>query len=269
MLKLGGELLEQPEDLDVDGARHRRAGRARRARRRARRRQGDRRRAGASRASPSARWTGCASPTRRRSTSVVAVLAGAINTRLVAAVRRAGGTAGRPDRRRRGGRDREARGTDRDASPAKRSTSGWWALPSATARPALLTDLLGDGATCRWSPASAPRATGQLLNVNADTLASHLAAALGATRLVIAGGTAGVLDAAGPHDRPADGARRGAADTAGHGQQGHGGEAPGLPRRAAAAASATCVIAQRTRRCSFDTLAARTARQRDCTQVVR
>ena len=38
---------------------------------------------------------------------------------------------------------------------------------------------------------------GQLLNVNADTLASHLAAQLGARRLVIAGGTAGVLDAAG------------------------------------------------------------------------
>ena len=32
------------------------------------------------------------------------------------------------------------------------------------------------------------------MNVNADTLASHLAAALGAARLVIAGGTAGVLD---------------------------------------------------------------------------
>ena len=35
---------------------------------------------------------------------------------------------------------------------------------------------------------------GQLLNVNADTLASHLAAALRARRLVIAGGTPGVLD---------------------------------------------------------------------------
>jgi acetylglutamate kinase len=35
---------------------------------------------------------------------------------------------------------------------------------------------------------------GQLMNVNADTLASHLAAALGATRLVMAGGTSGVLD---------------------------------------------------------------------------
>jgi acetylglutamate kinase len=36
--------------------------------------------------------------------------------------------------------------------------------------------------------------TGELMNVNADTLASHLAAALGASRLVIAGGTSGVLD---------------------------------------------------------------------------
>ena len=35
---------------------------------------------------------------------------------------------------------------------------------------------------------------GQLLNVNADTLAGHLAASLGADRLLIAGGTAGVLD---------------------------------------------------------------------------
>jgi acetylglutamate kinase len=40
-------------------------------------------------------------------------------------------------------------------------------------------------------------ADGTLLNVNADTLAGHLAGALGADRLLIAGGTAGVLDAAG------------------------------------------------------------------------
>ena len=37
-------------------------------------------------------------------------------------------------------------------------------------------------------------ADGALLNVNADTLAGHLAGALRADRLVIAGGTAGVLD---------------------------------------------------------------------------
>ena len=39
--------------------------------------------------------------------------------------------------------------------------------------------------------------TGALLNVNADTLAGHLAAALGASRLIVAGATAGVLDADG------------------------------------------------------------------------
>jgi acetylglutamate kinase len=40
-------------------------------------------------------------------------------------------------------------------------------------------------------------AAGSLLNVNADTLAGHLARSLRATRLLIAGGTAGVLDPAG------------------------------------------------------------------------
>ena len=38
---------------------------------------------------------------------------------------------------------------------------------------------------------------GELLNVNADTLAGHLAAVLNARRLIIAGGTDGVLDNAG------------------------------------------------------------------------
>ena len=38
---------------------------------------------------------------------------------------------------------------------------------------------------------------GRLFNVNADTFAGHLAARLGARRLVIAGTTPGVLDAAG------------------------------------------------------------------------
>jgi acetylglutamate kinase len=37
-------------------------------------------------------------------------------------------------------------------------------------------------------------ADGALLNVNADTFAAHLAATLGAARLIIAGTTAGVLD---------------------------------------------------------------------------
>jgi acetylglutamate kinase len=38
---------------------------------------------------------------------------------------------------------------------------------------------------------------GRLLNINADTFAVHLAVRLGASRLVIAGTTPGVLDAAG------------------------------------------------------------------------
>ena len=41
---------------------------------------------------------------------------------------------------------------------------------------------------------------GTLLNVNADTIAAHLAALLRADRLVIAGATAGVLDNAGVRD---------------------------------------------------------------------
>ncbi|MCC7126306.1 MAG: hypothetical protein IT178_15770, partial [Acidobacteria bacterium] len=39
--------------------------------------------------------------------------------------------------------------------------------------------------------------TGTLFNVNADTMAGSVAARLGARRLVIAGGTAGVLDETG------------------------------------------------------------------------
>jgi acetylglutamate kinase len=38
---------------------------------------------------------------------------------------------------------------------------------------------------------------GQLLNVNADTMAGHLAGSLRARRLIIAGSTSGVLDASG------------------------------------------------------------------------
>ncbi len=71
------------------------------------------------------------------------------------------------------------------------------------------TDLVGTG----YVPAIAclgVEADGQVLNVNADTLAAALAAACRASRLVIAGGTAGVLDASG---RTIDVARRGRAST--------------------------------------------------------
>ena len=126
---------------------------------------------------------------------VVAVLAGAINTRLVAAVRRAGGspvglTAADA-----------AVATLKRAAPivsvaGERVDLGLVGAPVGAARPRLVTDLLARG----YIPVIAcigATGSGQLLNVNADTLASHLAAALAASRLVIAGGTSGVLDAEG------------------------------------------------------------------------
>lgn len=62
--------------------------------------------------------------------------------------------------------------------------------------PTLLRDLLALG----YVPVIASigvDAEGRLLNVNADTFAGHAAAALGADRLLVAGGTAGVLDTGG------------------------------------------------------------------------
>lgn len=123
---------------------------------------------------------------------VVAVLAGAINTRLVAAVRRAGGAAVGLT-----GAD-AAVATVRRAAPIVSMTGarvdlGLVGSPVNNGAPRLLTDLIRG----RYIPIVAcvgSTRTGQLLNVNADTLASHLATSLGARRLVIAGGTAGVLD---------------------------------------------------------------------------
>jgi acetylglutamate kinase len=57
----------------------------------------------------------------------------------------------------------------------------------------LVSALLGDGFVPVVASIGVDR-EGRLLNVNADTMAGHLAARLGARRLVIAGSTAGVLD---------------------------------------------------------------------------
>ena len=126
---------------------------------------------------------------------VVAVLAGAINTRLVAAVRGAGG---RPVGLT--GAD-AAVATMRRAAPitsvaGPKVDLGLVGTPVNSGTPRLLTDLLKGGYVPIVACIGATR-DGQLLNVNADTLASHLASALKAKRLVIAGGTAGVLDEAG------------------------------------------------------------------------
>ncbi|MEQ1759750.1 MAG: acetylglutamate kinase [Vicinamibacterales bacterium] len=126
---------------------------------------------------------------------VVAVLAGAINTRLVSAVRKAGG------------RPVGLTGADAAVAVVRRAAPmtsiagdtvdlGLVGAPVAGSEPELLRHLLKAGYTPIVACIGATR-SGELLNVNADTLASHLAAALGARRLVIAGGTAGVLDEAG------------------------------------------------------------------------
>lgn len=123
---------------------------------------------------------------------VVAVLAGAINTRLVAAVRRAGG------------KPVGLTGADAGVVSVRRAAPivsvagetvdlGLVGAPATNGTPQLLHDLLAAGYVPVVACIGATR-DGQLLNVNADTLASQIAADLGAARLVIAGGTAGVLD---------------------------------------------------------------------------
>ena len=127
--------------------------------------------------------------------TVVAVLAGRINTAFVAALGAAGvqavGLTGADG----------SLGLARLAPPL-RTTSGATAdlglvgIPREDAPSRLLTALLALG----YVPVIASLgvdASGQLLNVNADTLAAHLAKAMGATRMIIAGKTAGVFDASG------------------------------------------------------------------------
>jgi len=126
---------------------------------------------------------------------VVAVIAGAINTRLVAALRRAGAPAVGLT-----GAD-AAVATMRRAAPITTAAGdkvdlGLVGSPVADGAPRLLVDLLAAGYLPVVACIGATR-SGEVLNVNADTLAAHLAASLGASRLVVAGGTAGVLDADG------------------------------------------------------------------------
>ncbi len=126
---------------------------------------------------------------------VVGVLAGRVNTRLVAALNAAGASAvgltaadGRLASVRRASRYRAANG--------ERVDLGFVGQPVGEPRPRLVFDLCAAGHVPVVASIGAS-ASGQLLNVNADTLAGHLAAGLRSTRLVIAGGTAGVLDGEG------------------------------------------------------------------------
>lgn len=126
---------------------------------------------------------------------VVAVLAGTINTRLVAAINAAGGQAV------------GLTGADaglvavRRAKPHRASTGeqvdlGLVGEPVPGNGAPLVDTLCRRGFVPVIACIAAGRG-GQLLNVNADTLAGSLATRLKAARLVIAGSTAGVLDARG------------------------------------------------------------------------
>ena len=125
----------------------------------------------------------------------VSVLAGAVNTRFVAALNAAGVAAV------------GLTGADglcglSVAAPPHRSVDGRIVdlgrvgVPAADADMRLLQALTRE----RFIPVIASIGVGddgRLFNVNADTFAGHLAAELGAARLVIAGTTPGVLDTAG------------------------------------------------------------------------
>jgi acetylglutamate kinase len=123
--------------------------------------------------------------------AVVCVLAGRNNTALVAAIGAAGGRAvGLTGADAFVGRSTRAGGFT--SVSGDRVDLGLVGLPDS-ADVSLLNDLLHLG----YIPVLASvgvTGDGELLNVNADTLAGSLASALLAHRLIIAGGTQGVLD---------------------------------------------------------------------------
>ncbi len=123
---------------------------------------------------------------------VVSVLAGSINTKLVAAINAAGGKA------------IGLTGADAGVAPVKKAAPhkatsgetvdlGLVGMPTPAKSPEVVELLCKAGYVTVIACVGASK-DGQLFNVNADTLAGSLAARLKARRLVIAGATAGVLD---------------------------------------------------------------------------
>jgi len=123
---------------------------------------------------------------------VVAVMAGAINTRLVAAINAAGGRAA------------GLTGADAAVAPVEQAppftsvagqtvSLGLVGQPIHEGAPHLLAHLLAGGYVPVIATIGAD-AGGALYNVNADTMAAAVAIRLGAARLVIGGTTPGVLD---------------------------------------------------------------------------
>jgi acetylglutamate kinase len=123
---------------------------------------------------------------------VISVLAGAINTRFVAAINAARGRAV-------GLTAADAGVMEVRPSKPHRATSGELVDLGLVGEPVpgrgapLIEALCRNGFTPVLSSIGAAR-DGRLFNVNADTLAGSLAARVRAARLVIAGGTPGVLD---------------------------------------------------------------------------
>lgn len=126
---------------------------------------------------------------------VVAVLAGSINTRLVAAAVAAGAAAV-------GLTGADAHIVEVEPAAPFRAADGRLVdlelvgNPVRRGAPRLLVDLCRQGYVPVLASIGLAR-DGRLFNVNADTLAAHLATALGSDQLVIAGATDGVLDEAG------------------------------------------------------------------------
>ena len=197
--------------------------------------------------------------------AVVSVVAGAINTRLVAALR---GVGSRPV---------GLTAADADVATMKRSKPivsvagarvdlGLVGAPAKGGDPRLLTDLLARGYTPVVACVGATSA-GQLLNINADTLASDLAIRLRARRLIIAGGTSGVLDANGlTIDRLSSSA---AARLIKAGTANKGMVAKLEACRAAVRQGVGDVVIANGRQVRFDTMADAKASLAGCTQVVR
>lgn len=126
---------------------------------------------------------------------VVEVLAGAVNTRLVAAITAAGGRAVGLT-----GADAGLviveKAAPHLAADGQTVDLGLVGQPIDDGTPALLRDLVAAGYLPVICSIGVSR-DGTLFNVNADTLAGHLAGRLQVRRLVIAGATPGVLDSSG------------------------------------------------------------------------
>jgi acetylglutamate kinase len=123
---------------------------------------------------------------------VVGVLAGLVNTRFVASLGAAGvravGLTGVD-----AGVALVKRAAPHQSTAGSRVDLGLVGDPIGKDAPVLLIDLCRNGYVPVVASIGAAK-DGSLFNVNADTLASHLAARLKSPRLVVAGATAGVFD---------------------------------------------------------------------------